>query len=284
MEHSYKNTMSTTQLAATIAKIAGFEAPQQADPAIDWLADLWIEKLGGKADNVLIFSADAVAAWLVRKYPEKFAKVWKYAPMMIPVRTVMPTVTPVDYAAFFSGALPEVNGVDRIVTPILSPELTQPLLTCDSLVAAAVRAGRKVCVVTCANGCIASMLSRSGADFCIVPGDDDAAMFDTAKAVVESGKYDFVFLYQLSYDYAQHAHGPEGTEALAALDAIIQRFEELYTAAEQCWQGNTLVMFHTDHGCHLEEDGHGHHGADIPEDTDIFHFWGGIISDSGGNL
>ena len=67
MEHSYQNTLSATQLAATIAKIAGFEAPQQADPAIDWLADIWIEKLGGKADNVLIFSADAVAAWLVRK-------------------------------------------------------------------------------------------------------------------------------------------------------------------------------------------------------------------------
>ena len=73
MEHSYQNTLSATQLAATIAKIADFEAPQQADPAIDWLADMWIKKLGGKADNVLIFSADAVAAWLVRKYPEKFA-------------------------------------------------------------------------------------------------------------------------------------------------------------------------------------------------------------------
>jgi len=185
-------------------------------------------------------------------------------------------VTPVDYAAFFSGALPEVNGVDKIVTPILSPELTQPLLTCDSLVAAAVRAGRKVCVVTCANGCIASMLSRSGADFKIIPGDDDKIMCQTAKEVVESGEYDFVFLYQLSYDYAQHAHGPEGVEALAALDRIIQRFEELYAIAEKCWRGKTLVMFHTDHGCHMEEDGHGHHGADIPEDTDIFHFWGGI--------
>ena len=57
MEHSYKNSMPTTQ----------------------------------------------VAAWLVRKYPEKFAKVWKYAPMMIPMRTIMPTVTPVDYAQHAHG-------------------------------------------------------------------------------------------------------------------------------------------------------------------------------------
>ena len=276
MEHSYQNTLPATQLAATIAKIADFEAPAQADPAIDWLADLWIEKLGGKADNVLIFSADAVAAWLVRKYPEKFAKVWKHASMMIPVRTVMPTVTPVDYAAFFSGALPEVNGVDKIVQPILTPELTQPLLTCDSLAAAAVRAGRRVCVITCANGCIASMLSHSGAEFRIVPGDDDEAMYETAKAVVESGEYDFVFLYQLGFDYAMHAHGPESAEALATLDRIVERFEALHTAAERCWKGRTLVMFHTDHGCHLGADGHGHHGEDIPEDTDIFHFWGSI--------
>lgn len=277
MEHSYQNSLSATQLAATIAKIAGFEAPQQAAPAVDWLADLWIEKLSGKADNVLIFSADAVAAWLVRKYPNKFAKVWKHAPMMIPVRTVMPTVTPVDYAAFFSGALPEVNGVDKIVTPILTPELTQPLLTCDSLVAAAVRAGRRVCVVTCANGCIASMLSRSGADFKIIPGDDDEIMYRTAKEVVENGEYDFVFLYQLSYDYAQHAHGPESDEALKTLDRIIERFDDLYKTAGCCWQGNTLVMFHTDHGCHGDDAGHGHHGENIPEDTDIFHFWGAIV-------
>ncbi len=277
MEHSYQNTLATTQLAATIAKVADFEAPQQADPSVDWLADMWIEKFGGKVDNVLIFSVDAVAAWLVRKYPEKFAKVWKHAPMMIPMRTVMPTVTPVDYAAFFSGALPEVNGVDRIVTPILTPELTQPLLTCDSLVAAAVRAGHRVCVVTCANGCIASMLSRSGADFRIIPGDDDEIMYQTAKEVVESGEYDFVFLYQLGFDYAQHAQGPESAEALGTLDRIIQRFETLYQTVERCWEGNTLVMFHTDHGCHLGDDGHGHHGEDIPEDTDIFHFWGGIV-------
>lgn len=45
MEHSYQNTLSTAQLAVAIAKIADFEAPQQADPAIDWMADIWIEKL-----------------------------------------------------------------------------------------------------------------------------------------------------------------------------------------------------------------------------------------------
>lgn len=45
MEHSYQNTLSAAQLAVAIAKIADFEAPQQADLTIDWVADIWIEKL-----------------------------------------------------------------------------------------------------------------------------------------------------------------------------------------------------------------------------------------------
>lgn len=276
MEHSYQNAVSTTRLAATIAKIAGFNAPAASDPALDWLADHWIKKFGGQADRVLIFSADAVPAWMIRKYTEQFALVWEHAPMMIPTRTALPTITPVDYAAFFSGAAPSENGVDRYWPPILSEELTQPLLKGDSLIAAAVRAGRKVAVITCSNGCIASMLSRSGADFHIIPGDDDEAMYQKAMEIVRNGGHDFVFLYQLSFDYSQHANGPEGEAARETLDRIIQRFDTMCREVENRWDGNTLIMFHTDHGCHLEPGGYGSHGKDIPEDTDIFQFFGGI--------
>lgn len=279
MEHSYKNTLPATHIAATIADIAGFETPKDAEPAVNWIADIMKEKLGGCADNVLIFSADAVAAWVVRKYPENFAKVWKNAPMMVPVRTALPTITPVDYAAFFSGAAPEKNGVDKYLKPILTPELTQPLLTSDSLIAAAVRSGRRVCVITCSNGCIASMLSRSGADFRIIPGDDDEKMYLEAKSVIESGEYDFVFLYQLSFDGALHAHGPEGEISLSELDKIINRFDVLCESVKKSWQGKTLLMFHTDHGCHKTVNDEGSHGKDIPEDTDIFHFWGGLCNE-----
>ncbi|MBQ7921650.1 MAG: alkaline phosphatase family protein [Clostridia bacterium] len=275
MEHDYTNTLSATRLAATIADIAGFDAPAEAEEKMAWLADIWKERFNGHADGVFIFSADAVPCWMVRKYPDKFASVWKYAPMMIPLRTVFPTVTPIDYAAFFSGAQPDVNGVDRYVKPILTPALTQPLLKSDSLIAAAVRSGRKVCVVTCSDGCITSMLSRSGADFRIIPGDDDEAMFREAISVIKSGAYDFVFLYQLGFDYAEHAYGPEGEAALGTLDRIIERFAEFCECIKENHSGKNLVMFHTDHGCH-DCSGSGRHGSDLPEDLDIFHFFGGI--------
>lgn len=278
MEHSYQNSVSTTRLAATIAAVAGFEAPAASDPAVDWLAELLRQKMGGRADRVLIFSTDAVPAWMVRKYTDKFAAVWKHAPLMFPTRTALPAVTQIDYAAFFSGAPPDKNGVDREVKPILSEELTQPLLKGDSMIAAAVRAGRKVAVITCANGCIASMLSESGADFYIIPGDDDEAMYQKAAEIVRRGEHDFVFLYQLSFDYAQHRCGPEGETALTTLDSIISRFDEMCREAAEKWNGNTLVMFHTDHGCHAVPGGRGAHGMDIPEDTDIFQFFGGICN------
>ncbi len=273
MEHSYQNAISTTRLAATIGAIAGFEAPATSDPAVEWLAELWIRKFGGKADRVLIFSADAVPAWMVRKYTDKFATVWEHTPLMVPMRTALPTITPFDYAAFFSGTAPGIKGEYHHLT---IEEMIRPLPNGDSMIAAAVRAGWKVAVVTCANGCIASMLSKSGADLFIIPGDDDEAMYQKAEEIVLEGQHDFVFLYQLSFDYAQHAHGPESEMALYTLDAIIHRFDKLCHEVKKHWDGNTLLMFHTDHGCHLEEADKGSHGKDIPEDTDIFHFWGGL--------
>lgn len=135
MEHDAQNEISLTKIAATIAEIMEVEAPQQADRSIGWLADIMKQMLDGKADKALIFSADAVPLWLVRKNTELFAAVYKNAPVSIPVRSVMPTVTPVAYAAMFSGALSQVNGVDQIVPPVLSPELTQPLIRCDTLMA-----------------------------------------------------------------------------------------------------------------------------------------------------
>lgn len=276
MEHDAQNEISLTKIAATIAEIMEVEAPQQADRSIGWLADIMKQMLDGKADKALIFSADAVPLWLVRKNTELFAAVYKNAPVSIPVRSVMPTVTPVAYAAMFSGALSQVNGVDQIVPPVLSPELTQPLIRCDTLMAALVRAGLKIAVITCANGCIASMLSRSGADFYIIDGDDDEAMFQKAMEVVQNDQYDFVFLYQLGFDYAMHKTGPESKEVVETLKTMIERFNRLCEAVRTCWKGNSLVVFNSDHGCHLEQDGRGHHGLDISEDTDIMHFWGAI--------
>lgn len=276
MEHDYQNEISITSMAATIAEIAGIAPPEKAAEPVRWLANAVQKAIGGRADKMLIFSADAVPLWLIRKHTEWFEPVYRHAPISLPLRSVMPTVTPVNYAALFSGVPPELNGVDRIVPPILSPELTQPLIQCDTLIAAAVRAGLRTAVITCANGCIASMLSRSGADFYIIDGDDDQAMFEKALEIVQNNQHDLVFLYQLGFDYAMHRHGPESTEATAVLQTIIKRFDTLCRAVCQSWRGRRLVVFNSDHGCHLRQDGCGSHGLDISEDTDIMHFFGGV--------
>ena len=273
-ERDYQNSISLTHLAATIAEIAGFDAPTQADSTVDWFVDIIKRMFGGnKADKILIFSVDAVPLWLIRKNTDMFAPVYQQAPVSLCVRSVIPTFTPIAYAAFFSGALPEINGVDKVVQPILSPQCTQPLIKSDTLMAAAVRAGFRVAVVTCADGCIASMLSQSGADLYIIDGDDDVAMFHKAKEIVEGNSYDFVFLYQLGFDYAMHRTGPESEGALDTLRDIVNRFEILCESAKKNWKGNSLFVFNSDHGSHFS-DGKGNHGDDISEDTDILHFFG----------
>lgn len=276
-EHSYQNAISMTRFAATVSEIVGIQPPMQADQPVDWFTDILKKELDGTAKRILIFSVDAVPLWLIRKYTDMFGLVYKNAPITLPFRSVIPTITPIDYAAMFSGALPEVNGVDRYLQPILSAELAQPLLKADSLIAAVVRAGLKTAVVTCSNGCIASMLSQSKADFFIIDGDDDAAMFTCAQEKIESGKYDFVFLYQLGFDYAMHAEGPESIKALNVLETIIKRFDILCDSVRRNWDGNSLVVFNCDHGAHCNADAsHGNHGTDTSGDTDILHFFGTV--------
>ena len=65
------------------------------------------EQLNGDlVEKVLIFAPDGSVS-TSGKFPEYLAAVEAIAPLRIPIRVVMPSVTPVCFASMFSGALPE---------------------------------------------------------------------------------------------------------------------------------------------------------------------------------
>ena len=68
---------------------------------------------GSKIDKALIYNPDAVALWLYQKYTDKFTKVINNTRMALPMRTVMPSVTPVCFATIYSGVMPSVHGIQK---------------------------------------------------------------------------------------------------------------------------------------------------------------------------
>ena len=112
----------------------------------------------------------------------------------------------------------------------------------------------------------------------IIDGDDDKAMYRAADEALDNGKYDVIFLYQLSFDYTMHAHGPCSDEALKVLDTLTARFEAMAQHAQSVWKDHKrLIVFNSDHGSHKVEndpDHKGMHGENIPEDMQMKWFFG----------
>lgn len=267
--------MDLTNFAPTVAMAMGLEKQEHMSAPVAELAEALMENAGGTIEKALFLHADAVPAYVVEKNEAIFAPVRKFIQFEVPFHAVMPSITPVCFAAMFSGAYPSENGVPEYCPPIISDELVQPAISCGTIIDILVQAGKKVAVVTCANGCIASMLYGRGADMYIIPGDNDVLMYEKAYEILQEDKYDAIFLYQLSYDYTMHAKGPESKEALEALTKITERFETLAKTAKEVWKGHRIMtVFNCDHGSHILPNGGGSHGDDIPEDMNMTWFFG----------
>ena len=104
-----------TALTPTVCDLCGVRRPAQcADEPIAAVMAAAAKALAGqKVEKLLLFAPDAVGIHLWERFPEKLAAVEALAPVRVPTRVVMPSVTPVCFASMFSGALPEVHGIQQ---------------------------------------------------------------------------------------------------------------------------------------------------------------------------
>lgn len=174
------------------------------------------------------------------------------------VRGALPSFTNVNNAAIIAGAPPAVTGIPGNF--FLDPETGEEVmmnsasyLRCDTILAAAAKAGRRVAMVT-AKDKLRNLLSRDleGIAFSAEKADEateathgvgevetlvgrptpevysgDLSLFvlEAGAALLETGRADFLYL-TLS-DYVQHKHAPDEEPALAfhaALDAQLGRY------------------------------------------------------------
>lgn len=258
------HSISMTRVAATIAACLGAEAPRQADRPIGFVEDLVAGALGGKADRVLVYNPDCVPLWLYQKYTERFRPVLAAAGLTVPMATVMPAVTPVCFGTMYTGVMPAVHGIQSYCKPVI---------TADSLFDSLPRSGKKVALVAVRDSSMALIFQNRPIDYYLTA--DDAGAVEKGLELIGEDRHDLVVVYNQEYDDMIHDTTPESPEALAAVWRHVEAFDRLSAAARQSWSGRgSLVVWATDHGNHLDWDGHGNHGEYRPEDINVMHFYG----------
>jgi len=256
-----------------MAKLIGVEKPACAAEPLAWVYDTLTDLCEGTIDRVVIHNADAVGMWLYKKYPDAFLPILKHTQITVPFRSVMPSWTPVCFATMYSGALPEVHGIQAY---------ERHPLTIDTLFDSIVKAGKKVAIISTPGTSMSIIFQGKGVDLYICPEEENVA--EKAQTLILEDKYDVLCVYAINYDEMDHRHGPEAKESLEALYGEGMIFDKLVSCIKRNWKDhNTLVAFSPDHGVHAVPEGtldskgnplKGTHGTDSPLDLNILHFMG----------
>ena len=252
-----------TGVAASLCTAFGFEKPESAGEPIDVLKKL---TEGKDIDRVFMYNPDAVALWIFEKYTDLFTPVMLNSDITLPLQTVMPSVTPVCFATMYTGAEPEVHGIQSYIKPVVKTDTVFDVL---------IRNGKKPCIVSTGNDSMSKIFLERDMDYFIVETPDEAN--EKALELIKEDKYDLICVYNGNYDGRMHRVGPEGEEAIDALKHNIKAYETFAKAIKESWTSHkTLLGFAPDHGCHEIDGAAGSHGLMMPEDMNIIHFYGVI--------
>lgn len=267
-EKMEKNSSSLDTICATLAYAMGIEPPKQAAEK-NWELANYIDKVfdGKKADRIVMYNPDAIAQWIYKKYPEYFLDVKKHSDIEIFLATVMPSVTPVCFGTMYTGAQPEVHGIQKY---------EKPVITIDTIFDALLDAGKKPAIITYQQASLSRIFLKRNLDYYHFEDGDISDVNAKAAEVILRDEHDFIVIYNGNYDAAMHKHGPESANALAELRLNNHMFSCISNLIKNNWKHhNTLVGYAMDHGCHEIDGGCGSHGLDMVEDINIVHLYKG---------
>lgn len=245
-----------SSVAASVAAMLSIDPPECASPAFKPLAEK-------KVERVLLYNPDAVALWIFEKYRAMFTEIENGADLVLPARSVMPSVTPVCFATMYTGASPDIHGIKKYEKPVVKT---------DTLFDALIRAGKKPCIISHGDASISKIFLERGMDYFIMDSVEECNAL--ALKLMAKDEYDLITLYNGDYDGNMHRVGPEGEAAITALGKNIAEYNALCDAAADYWRLRSYAVgFCPDHGCHLIDGGAGSHGLDMEEDMNVIHLW-----------
>jgi len=262
----YQVSHTTGDLTPTVCEMFGVRKPAQCGGiAIAEVVDQAYRLMGGegKAQKILVFCPDAVGDIQAQRFPEWFQRVQAVAGFKVPSVTMMPSVTPVCFGTIFSGASPQVHGIQKYEKPVLTVETLFDVLA---------EAGKNVAILAINQCSIDTIFRKRNIDYFSFRTDEQ--VFQMTQRLLADSNYDFIVSYMMDYDHISHQKGPWAPESLEQLQLAVERFEKLATAVDTHWnQYNRALIFAPDHGNHQIDAETGGHGADIPDDMLVNHFY-----------
>lgn len=213
-------------------------------------------------NKALIFCPDAFGKHAFKKFPDLLEEMKESSNRSVELQAVFPSVTPVCFASLFTGGTPDEHGIKQYGKPVLK---------CDTLFDALIRAGKKVAIIAIKNSSIDLIFRERALDYFSVDYDPLA----TAKALelIEKNQHDVIVVYNQEYDDILHETGLFSELSVSALCHHVDTWKLLNQAAMKSWKRNFCVAFTPDHGGHTLENGLGDHGEDRPEDMELLHFF-----------
>ena len=255
----------------TLCRLMGLEPPDlcAVHPLQRILAAAHTRLDGARTERCLVYAPDAIGDHLQAGSPELFAEIVSLAPVSVRLRAVFPPKTPVCFASMFTGASPAGHGIRQY---------EQPVLRCDTLFDALVRAGRRAAIVAVTGSSIDRIFRGRDVDYFSEAYDPDV----TARTVdlMEADEHEFILAYHQEYDDCLHETTPFSDSAILAFRHHVAAFRKLVAAADRSWQRHgRVVVFAPDHGAHLDPaTGTGTHGEDVPQDMELRHFYSFVAS------
>ncbi len=266
-KHGLSN--STGQVTPTICALCGVTPPETcALAALSDVLEAGKTKLEGqKVEKVLIFAGDAIGDFLVQKYPDDFQTLRDASDLMVKGANVLPSVTPVCFGTIFTGAGPEVHGIQKY-----NDKYNEHPLKAATLFDAFAQAGKKVVIISSKN-CSIDLIFR-GRPINYVTTENSQESVDTARKLLKESDYDLILCYDGNYDSTMHQKGVFAPESLDAMRGTIRYYLELLTVTDEVWADkNRVTVFISDHGAHDLENGRGSHGSDSASDAIVDHFY-----------
>lgn len=250
-----------TSVKATVLELFGLEKSPGDAPANPEVIRL---NGGEKIDRAVIYNPDAVALWLYEKYSEKFTPAVENSDLTAPLRSVMPSVTPVCFASMYSGVMPEEHGITKYMKPVL---------TCETLFDRMIAAGKKCAICSTKGDSISKIFLERDMDYFIYP--TVRQVNKKALQLIKKDRYDLLVIYNGNYDYTMHHNGPEAKKSLRVLEKNNAVFSKIVCSIRRYYKNRRVFYgFCPDHGCHEIDGNAGSHGLDCEEDMNIIHFYG----------
>ncbi len=260
------NFYELKNFAATIADCMDMSLPETYAPSIDWVAEILKQRMGGPADRVVCYHADAVGQYVWQENTNIFAPVYLHTSLAIPFRSTVESVTPAAHASMYTGLDPAQHGIATYI---------RPQLTCDTLYDQLIAAGKRVAVVTMTDSTFLHIFKGRAMDY--FECDSAVALQEKVLELIATDRYDFISVHTQDYDTASHSHGPKSKQALNMLSLEAEGFDRVARAL-QAFAGKhrILLSYSPDHGQHDVFGGRGDHGSLEIEDMNVLHFFGTI--------